>query len=1096
MAQGTLKNPQDLVKKAMDYSNGGIFNHNKQGFRNLGSVLASKGSKKYNALSGNKLDLVDGILKATSSNSKLFDAGCFDRDVLGSLSEKQLKAISAMVSKMEFLYSQSQKFQGSNTYLAEKNRELVEVYKQAIDEMSPYFEGVNLAKIFGKDAISSQQSEFNTTIPTKSDLELVEAFRQIGIPLTRHVKNSGIEWRYDEKASPADSFEKMFRFSEKEVEAFTQGYLDKPLNERGGRVITPSALFRVYRERGNSIIKDNKGLEDAERSLLNTNFQEKCNGLATEGANWEFGLLSSKEYIAKLAQSVALSEIAHDSLSGFAQGDAVETRTRIEQSLEENELYQATHSRDQRKISSRVLDAVFATNGCLDTINDSIPDSSLEQVEARYDRLLENLENQQQAFLSVAASPEKLGEVERQILILKRAKENFMMNVEFLRQYAKPNGNSIADAKQSMEDLKFASNRYTIQSNNGGFVVVDRNSGVLSGDVSGSPNKSKAVDALKAAILAKAGKEASTDIDSLAEESAEKLSSTGILDYFMEDEDDKFAFAQSMSDMAKLKIAQLLFEEGAPLDVMAVNYFHENPGKTIDDFINEKLPMVDEDENLFDRKSVTAALEERWVAHGIKKQMSPESQAHIDNVNENYGKNLVLLARVLDDLTEEETAKLQDPTLSSDVKSKLIKGKIQAAKAKGPITAVRGNKEYDSAMAKYNNKLLGNLLSSNMDAIKEAEKADGADGLMSNVIQKYIDKIDPESQPQQQPKKDEFVAYGSLRPRSVDLVKFEKAMKGYSSKELKKKFIKPLLKALKETMLNMTAYNERKNQLKQQAELDDDQTERTVDQNQQPKTPDPNQQPKTPDPTQQQQQSGGDPSTTQPTNPQNQNNAPVADDKVLRKRELEASTFLPALCLTEKAIADINDPTSNKLGPLNNLKDALQMLTSIDNLGNEYSAPIADGSDFRDACRGIAFDICKGALKDPQTVQDRLTQAMATYSIPNSPYTQRLLNGFSNLTPELMNYLIEFSSTGKKVPTPDGKVVNTVTIGDKLPRGLDACDTDQKRHDLIDNYMKKNLKDYELGKDILSHMVTEVYAQRGVGDGFGKPEDIIDEFGM
>lgn len=1086
MAQGTLKNPQELVKKAMDYSKSGIVGQAVQGFRDFGNLLASKVSKKYTALSGNKLDLIDGILKATSSNSKLFDAGCFDRDVLGSLNEKQLKAISAMVSKMEFLYDQSQKLQGSSTYLAEKNRELVETYKQAVDEMSPYFEGVNLTKIFGKEAISSQQSEFNTTIPTKSDLELVEAFRQIGVPLTRHVKNSGIEWRYDEKASSADSFEKMFRFSEKEVEAFTQGYLNKPLNERGGRVITPSALFRVYRERGNSLIKDNKSLEDAERRLLNTNFQEKCNGLATEGKNWEFGLLSSKEYIAKLAQSVALSEIAHDSLSGFAQSDSVETRTKIEQSLEENELYQASRSRDQRKLSNRVLDAVFASGGCSDTITENIPDSSLGQVEARYDRLLENLENQQQAFLAVAASPEKLGEVERQILILKQAKENFLMSVEFLKQYAKSNGNSIADAKQSVEDLKFASGRYTIQSNNGGFVVVDRNSGVLSGDVSGSPNKSKAVDALKAAILAKAGKKASVDMDSSIEESAEKLSSTGILDYFMEDEDDKFGFAQSMSDMAKLKIAQILFEEGAPLDIMAVNYFHENPNKTIDDFINEKLPMVDEDENLFDRKSVTAALEERWVAHGIKKQMSPESQAHINNVNENYGKNLVLLARVLDDLTEEETAKLQNPTLSSDVKSKLIKGKILAAKAKGPITAVRGDKEYDSAMTKYNNKLLGSLLSSNMDAIKEAEKADGADGIMSNVIQKYIDKIDPENQTQQQPKKDEFVAYGSLRPRSVDLVKFEKAMKGYSSKELKKKFIKPLLKALKETMFNMTAYNERMNQLKQQEKSEDDQQERTVDQKQQ-QAPDPNQQPQRP---------VNDPSNTQQTNPQDQNNPPVADDKVLRKRELEASTFLPALCLTEKAIADINDPTSNKLGPLNNVKDALQMLTSIDNLGNQYSTPIADGSDFRDACRGIAFDICKGVLKDPQAVQDRLTQTMATYSIPNSPYTQRLLNGFSNLTPELMNYLIEFSSTGKKVPTPDGKVVNIVTIGDKLPRGLDACDTDQKRHDLIDNYMKKNLKDYELGKDLLSHIITEVYAQRGVGDGFGKPEDIIDEFGM
>lgn len=1094
MAQGKVNATHELVRNAMNYSAGNIFERGTQTFQQW---ITNRPSKTNTALSKNKSDLIAEIEKYTKANTDVFSAGCFERDVLKNLNEKQLKALGTLVSKIDYLDKHSKELLANgDPYLASQNEDLGKFYQDAVQELSPYFEGVNLSNLFGVESVQADLKQLSERIPTTADLELVEAFNRIGVNLSLHVNNSNISWHYD-KPESSNTIDDMFRFKEDEVLAFTRGYLDKPISERGGKVITPEGLFRVYRERGQQIINDRHAsgnINANDKNLIWTNFQNKYSSLSTKDSAWEIGLLTNKEYIVKMAESLAVSEIAHDVLSRYSDMNAIETVSNLQEKLDNNPLFKTTN--DKRDILGRVGKECV---NCSDIISDNMVASTLGDVEKHYDDLIATLENQQSN-----ADPVKQGLIEEQISKLADAKENLLMNVEFLKNFAMQDA-QVSDKEQISKDLQFASDRYWINSNKGEFEVVDRHSGVVSGDIGASANKQRAKDALaetiKARVLAKAksGEINTANLDEKTKESIEKMQESGLLTYLIENEDGALGFASSMSDMYKLKVSEILFEEGNPFDILAENYFARYPGKSFDDFVSEELPMADEKDGLFDRRSLQSAYEQRLVEKGEKDKLSDASDNHIKSVNQRYGENIVLLDRVLNSLTPEELANFHDSTYPSSAKSALINQKVKEAK-RNPIVATRGNKEYENAMAKYNNSVLSNLLSTNLNDIKEAEVETLTDGMISNILQKYIDGLTPpeaqKSSEPPQPEKDQYILYGKLRQSTVDLIKFEKAMKGFSSKELKKRFIKPLLAGLKgKTMLNISEYERKKRAMQggQQGQ------QKTVDDSSLDPNNNPNQQ------ESQTAQRPVDDSSLDPNNNQNQQqsqnpqtqqtqtqNSP--QKKNLRKRELEASAFLPGSCMIDKVIADITakeGATSPKLGGLNNLKSAFQCLGSIDNLGNEFSQPIADGTDFRDACRDIAFDICKGNLKDPKEVQDRIAQAVETYNIPKNSFVDNLTNGFANLTPELMNYLFEFSSDNKATKLPDGNQVNKMTLGSKLPRGLDKCTTDAERKAIVKEYMEKNLSNYKEGSQIFDLMVNDIYLN-GAESGYNRLGDLME----
>lgn len=1094
MAQGKVNTAHPLVNRAMNYSAGNIF---ERGTQTFAQWLADRPSKVNKALSANKQKLIADIEVYASSKPNVFDAGCFNRDVLASLNEKQLKALSTLVSKIDYLYEHSATLlRDGDPYLADKNEELGKLYKSAVDEMSPYFEGVNLAKMFGVDSLQEDLNQLSNNIPTSADLELVEAFKRIGVNLSLHVNNSKISWQYDAPKASASNVEDMFRFKEEEVSAFTKGYLDRPLNERGGKVITPDGLFRVYKERGQQIINDRRSsgaINENDKNRLIADFQNKCMGLNTKDSNWEIGLLTNQEYIVKMAQSLALTEIAHDALDKTSQGDVMGMVSRIQENLNSSQLYQS--SPDNRDILGRLGKECV---NCADIVADNIVASSLGDIVGRYDDLLSSLEGRQQNLLNGVSDPVTLGQIESQIEVLKASKENLIANVEFLKSFAMQNAGNGLDKKQIMNDLQFSSGRYWVNSNKGEFEVVDRHSGVINGDIGASDNKRRAKEALadviKARVLAKAksGEVNTSKLDQTTKESVEKMYESGLLTYLIENQDGALGFASSMSDMYKLKIAEILFEEGAPFDTMAENYFAKNPTKSFDDFISEELPMADEKDGLFDRMSLRSAYDHRQVEKGEKEAMSADTAAYMRTVNQKYGESIVLLDRVLNSLTNEELANFHDPTYPSSAKTALINQKVIEAK-RTLIVPTKGNKEYDTAMAKYNGSVLSNLLSTNLNDIKEMESETMTDGAVSAILEKYINQLQPESDtlgadtPQAKPQKDQYVTYGDLRQKTVDLIKFEKAMKGFSSKELKKNFIKPLLAGLKgKTKLNITAYEAKRRQMQEDMlsrsprakmpempEMEEGEKEELASavENIQQKVEE----------TEKQEKS--------------EEKAPSVEKKNLKKKELEASAFLPASCMIDKVMADISakeGSTSPKLGRLNDLKGAFQCLSSIDQIGNEFSQPIADGTDFRDACRDIAFDICKGNLKDPKDIQSKLSNAIFTYKIPNTPFVQQLKNGFENLTPELMNYLFEFSSNGKVIDLESGQKITKLTLGSKLPRGLDACKSDAERKALIKDYMDKNLINYNESSEIFDMLVSDIYLEKGASDGFGRNGDTME----
>lgn len=1096
MAQGKVNREHDLVRRAMEFSmDNNVFHKGSQMFKEW--IDTHKPSKVNKALSDNKQKLIGDIETYTSKNPDVFSAGCFEREVLSNLNEKQLKAISTFVSKIDYLYEHSASV--GDPYLASQNKELGNIYKSAIEEMSPYFEGVNLSRMFGADTIKSDIEQLNSNIPTSSDLELVEAFKRIGVDLSLHINNSNVEWRY-EKPQVTSTFDDMFRFKESEVKAFTQGYLNQSIADRKGKVITPEGLMKVYRERGLQLITDRRNggqLNENDKNMLLADFENKCKGLTTKDNDWEIGLLTNQEYIVKMSQSLALQEIAHDALDGYSKGSVIDRISQFQDRLDENKLYNA--SRDKRNILNRLGNECV---NCSDTIHDSMWSSELPDVENRYDRLISTLETRQRSLIDGVADPTTLGRIESQIEALKVSKENLLMNVEFLKNFTMKD-TQLTDKKQIVQNLQFASGRYWVNSNEGEFEVVDRHSGVINGPIGDSANKQKAKDALveaiKASVLAKAksGQMDTTDLDESAEESVEEMYESGLLTYLIENKDGALGFADSMNAMYKLKVSEILFEEGNPFDTLAEEYFAQNPNKSFDDFVSEQLPMADEKEGLFDRRSLRTAYEQRQVEKGEKDKLSDASAQHIKSANEKYGESIVLLDRVLNALSPEELEKFHDPTTPSSAKSALINTKVNEAK-KQTISATKGNKEYESAMAKYNNSVLSNLLSTHMDLLKSPQNGMSSDSVVAQILQKYIDQLTPSTDTQQsqesQPsvQKDQYVTYGDLRQKTVDLVKFEKAMKGFSSKELKKRFIKPLLAGLKgKTKLNISAYERKKQAMRgntmpgdpshrnaTNAPLDNDMSDREVD-----------------DPLNNNQNQNDNANNDNNSNTNNNvgNTTQNINKKNLKKRELDASAFLPALCMIDKAIGDVvatEGPTSSKVGGLNNLKYVFQCLTSIDNLGSvAYSQPIGDGTDFRDACRNIAFDICKGVLKDPKDVQDKVSQTIDTYNIPKDSFSDSLVKGFSNLTPELMNFLFEFSSDRRVEMNADGKKVNKLTLGSKLPRGLDACKTDQERMNLVKKYMENNLANYDECSKLLDEFVNDIYLGNNSSSGYGRIGD-------
>ncbi|MGN0961441.1 MAG: hypothetical protein ACI4PF_04510 [Christensenellales bacterium] len=1040
-------------------------------------------SRAFTTMSKDKSANVDKLMELASKNPEMFDAGMFKEEVLVCLNNKQLNAIYDMMSKVKSLTDRASELK-DDKYLAEKNSELAKMYKLAIDEMSPYFEGVNLSEMFGSDSIDKTLKEMDNVqlsegysapigkglpSPSKADLELVAAFKMLDVDLYLDHSNKWIisneqKAKYKQKTN---SMEERFRFNQDEVQSLLDGYLNKPLNERNGQLINPEGLFKVYRQRGLQIINEDNNLNNDEQKLLTTNLEEMCNRFSTEGQDWEINLLINPNIILRNAQQLAFAEISQEKLQRYNSTILPSFSDSLREQVDNSEMPDAI--KEFKRLATRFNSRAIEAN---DYIIDHQP-QGIVNFESEYETQINILKSRQKALLSGTPSPKELGELESKIKMLETAQQQFRVNVDFMKSFINSQVGPNANKEQVLDSLHNVENNYWIKSNGGDFVLMDRHSGEnpTSGAFLDTAQKAKedALNALKARILGKN----TTENQSLINEALKSFdANAGILDYLMLNDDKEIGFAKSMDSMYKLKLAEILFAEGAPLDIEFNKYKKNNPNKTIDDFIDENFSENNADNQLFDKVSLKAGYERNINKIDNNFKISDKSKQHINNTYDAYNRNLVLLDRIMNSFSDEELQKFNDPTTPATAKYALINDKIKKAKQdakNNPINAVPGNKEFENAKARHNNKVLGTLLSKDLNNIIESEKESGSEPILSNTIQKYLDSLKGgQAKQQDQDKlkeemkktpKSKWPKYGDFRQKTVDQIKFEKAMKGYSSKELKKRFIKLLLKGLKaDTPFNVEEYR------KKNAEKNAQRTQ-------------------TPNKQQINDKDGQEHSKeAQPEDSSVQQSKDTQPDKAkLKQREFEASAFLPGLCMVEKAIEEVAKKGGDKTR-LKDLQYTLKCLASIDvNDANKAYSVTRDGMDFRDACRQIAFSTCKGELKDVKAVQEQLNQAITKYSIPDNEFTKQLKQGFSNLTPDLMEYLFEFSSESKQHTNKDGETVNYLTLGNLLPRGLDACKTDAERKELIKNDMEKRI-DYQSSADLLNLLISE--------GGFDRNKDI------
>lgn len=1087
-------NKDNILSRAQLYSQSSASRLASNAINGMAQLVDKFQSKTFTPYNKNKNALIDRIQKfVREDTSNSFTAPMFDENVLNSLNNTQLKAIADMVSKVDALSKRaSALFADTNEskYLAGQSAELAGLYKQAIDEMSPYFEGVNLVQMFGADGIQDTMQQIDSTRPSKSDIELVEAFKLTGVELRL---NSNNKWVIEDNQNGQQ--DNLFSFSKDEVRKLVEGYLNASDEQRNGRVITPDGLFKVYRERAVQKI-ENMNLNSTEKNLLTTKLEQTYGDMLKQGTR-EFVDLTDQNAIIKNAQKVAFAELS-SSLMGNGITDGIPTFSEdLTRRMENNELFNA--GSENIKLFTRLQARATSAR---DYIADNTGSSTLAEQLAKYDRQIDILKNKEQGLLMGTPDPEALQEIINQQQLLEMAKENFQANVEFMKNYVTMQMNGSKNKEDLLTHLQSSVDHYWVKSNGGDFTMVDRHHGE-GATIGNSEDRATAYKALeeiiKSRILAKS--KANTNSSAMAEDIVEEIKDyPDILNYVMNEANAEVDahFVKDMDSMARLKFAEVLFAKGAPLDQAFEAFKQENQGATINDFINVNYPDIDsEDFLLCDRQSLVAGYEKALFDRGETPALSEKSSQHINTTYSNYNQNLVLLDRAVSSFTPEELKNFSDPTYPDAAKQALVNQKLKEARAKGPINAVPGNKEFDTAMARHNNNVLGKLLSKDLDTIGEAEQENGGVPAISNALKKYVESLSEDQKQKDEDltkqgekkseKKPHIEQYKELRPASADQVKFEKAMKGYSTKELKKRFIKELLKSMKlNTFVNMDAYYARKNQGKNGMQMDSEQPSPNDVLNKLQKMQEASKALEEKSDAQQQeqeQQASEKPIQEQQGQPQEKQ---IAKPQI-KQKEYDASVFLPGLCLIEKAMTDIKaqDPMSEKLGNLNNLRSVFQCLSTIDNMGNEFTNQLPDGTDFRSACRNIAFDICKGELKDKGAVKNRLTEALAKYSIQSSPFVQQLEQGFENLTPELMNYLFEFSSDSKLTTSSDGKTINTITLGTKLPKGLDKCTTDQARREYIKSYMEKNLINYKEGSQMFDMLVNDLYKD-GSESGFDR----------
>ena len=210
--------------------------------------------------SGHPQELIAKINQEMNGDRASLFAGIpmLEANVLKELSVEQLSSIYVIVSSMNKLSDEAEK----NPKYAEQSKRAIQAGRNAMSELSKNFEYYSTLRDFSAYTMSTdldagEYTKIGPKHPSAQDLELVAALKVVGIDINLETKEIAgpmtvTEWVLS--SSKANDFAikvgdtTPFIFKPEQVQSLIDNYLNVPVEDRGGNVITPNGLFAVLRE--------------------------------------------------------------------------------------------------------------------------------------------------------------------------------------------------------------------------------------------------------------------------------------------------------------------------------------------------------------------------------------------------------------------------------------------------------------------------------------------------------------------------------------------------------------------------------------------------------------------------------------------------------------------------------------------------------------------------------------------------------------------------------------------------------------------------------------------------------------------------------
>jgi len=1062
-----------IFNRALKESKGNIFKKARNG-SSFGDHKPLSSDEQYKR---NKcIEIITNADKSNfSADFEILDL--WDKDVLNTLTTKQLVKLSELMSSMTRIANETKRVAGNATLVSagiyDNLKEALELCEQAIIDTSGNFLKMGEIDQFTSDKIqgvldSIDKGEFANEgsffVASDADLELVAALKLCGVNLeAQEIDRNGVKFRqwklpddYKNEFAMTTADGQSFTFEREQVEGLLQNYLNVLETDRKGKVITADGLLKVFMQTAERSMADkNNSTLVKEQIKLAIATQEKIYNANSD--EFKLALMIEENSIMKLAQKQSLINVYNQQLEKIKEEELFSGFSEeLDESLNDNKILSSKEERLRKKLYK--LESL--AENAQDFIVSNLDNKNKTNYYDEYSNLLGRLN----------ARKNEPGMMDK-INALKNARDLFQANVSFQEEYIRQ---EIGDGVVASEDVISASKQASH------FKVERQNSGVLNlVDMGNTNEKAQSVmDILRERVQKSNMAEApiqptmnGVEIEVLPNIFMEYSNVIADFDVLGQN------YIDSLNGIMNEGMAGYLFRPGQLLD-RAYNEFinkPENKGKTFDDFIQKYTNTAPE--SMFDAESLKAGF---VLNHPDKADEIGVDAKKSENINKSFKNHLLLLDLATQGLTAEEVSKYLDPSYPEESRYKMIEAKIKDA---NNLVSKMNTSDYAKAVTiaekRLKNGVMKQYLSAYMPKVIEAEGEVGTGSHLTDALHGYVQELgkvqdknneallangekivdlnkklefDKEKVEQsEEENKSKPLKYKDLYPSAPSTEKFLKKMKPYYGKNIVKFFIEPLLDDIENKEINMDEYNRNKKAVQYQPKKESSENKA---ENKNPEN-EGNQEEEEQEAETEEQKEKIVPTQPEPRTPENspiqpQKKAPVA----IKQRTFEAGTFMPGYFMLEK----LQHEDAFKQDPLiQKLKDTIGYMCSTDGLMNseQFCQKNSSGKDFRDDMRQIALNICGGKYKDnPAQIKADLDVSATKYGIAlDDPKFVDVKTSFDLITPEFLNFVFAPSSEYNQQS-------GTIKIGANLPiEELSQTTSDRERRNVMSNfYLRESFK--------------------------------------